>query len=265
MIRESLALVVAIAAAGSSSLTLAGITLGRNIRDEVKPFGHPDIVTTDVGHVWTWRSAGAATLRLTTDDDGAVQMIDVIAGGSKRRIDLPTGQRFITLNGESRANTVSSFPSDDFDAKGAFPDDGADAAYYGYRLKNGNELVLGFPDTNNGAGLLHEVFFGHRDALVRSGLIPQAAPTEVFKAPVMLQLGGADFRKSKEGTTYVRIAVNADGSVADASVFVSSGDADLDSIALASARHSAFSPSSRNGTPIPSIFFRREDFIVASH
>jgi len=62
----------------------------------------------------------------------------------------------------------------------------------------------------------------------------------------------------------VRVVVNADGGVAGATLFASSGDGDLDAVAIAIARGSTFVPASRNGAPVASVYFRREDFVQSA-
>jgi len=77
---------------------------------------------------------------------------------------------------------------------------------------------------------------------------------------VLEQLGGADYTSAAEGTAYVRITVSSTGSVTAATIYVSSGDAALDRIAVASSIHDSFTAAQLDGTPVASVYFRRVDF-----
>jgi TonB family protein len=245
--------------------TFYGATLGTNVRAIVAaPF--PDVVTSDVGQIWTWRATAGAiavTMRATTGDDGTIRMIDVLARGTAAGPDIamPVASRArLTFGKAVAADADALFGAPEFEGAGPFPDGGGQAAFRGYAFANDREAVLLF---DAGGGPLREMFFGERAALARAGLIPHEAPPDIFKAATLAKLGSADFGKPKEGVAYTRIAVNADGSVAGATVFVSSGDSDLDAIALLIDRGSTFVPASRNGAPVASVYFRREAFILS--
>ncbi|MDQ2993062.1 MAG: energy transducer TonB [Candidatus Eremiobacteraeota bacterium] len=256
-------IVLALAAAISGS-TFYGATLGTNVRALVgAPF--PEVVTSDVGQIWTWRASQGAiamTMRATTDDDGTIQMIDVLArgtpGGPELEMPLPSRER-LTFGSAQATDADAIFGAPEFEGAGAFPDGNGQASFRGYRFEGDREAVLLF---DAGGGPLREMFFGKRSALARAGLIPHEAPPDIFKAASLSRLGSADFSKRKEGVAYTRIVVDADGSVASATVFVSSGDADLDGIALAIDRGCSFVPASLNGAPVASVYFRREEFLL---
>jgi len=244
--------------------TFYGATIGTNVRTIVgAPF--PEVVTSDVGQIWTWHASGGAiavTTRATTGDDGTIRMIDVLARGNAPGPDIampvPSRAR-LTFGKAVAADADALFGAPEFEGAGAYPDGGGQAGFRGYAFENGREAVLLF---DAGGGPLREMFFGERSALARAGLIPHEASPDIFKAATLSKLGAADFGKPKEGVAYTRIAVNADGSVAGASVFISSGDRDLDDIALLIDRGCTFVPASLNGAPVASVYFRREDFVL---
>jgi TonB family protein len=246
-------------------LTFYGLTIGSSVKANVGT-PPPEVVTSDVGQIWTWhatRAGVAVTTRATTDDDGTVQMVDVLARGAVAGPDVATplaSHGRLTFGKARAADADALFGAPEFEGAGPFPDGTGQASFRGYRFASDRQAVLLF---DAGDGPLREMFFGKREALARAGLIPHEAPANVFKAASLSRLGGADFNKQKEGVAYSRIAVNADGSVASATIFISSGDADLDAVALLIDRGSTFVPATVNGTAVASVYFRRENFIVS--
>ncbi|HEY8312870.1 MAG TPA: hypothetical protein VIG51_01735 [Candidatus Baltobacteraceae bacterium] len=238
-----------------------GITLGTQVSQTIAKRGNPAVSTTDVGTVWTWQRDDG-TLRLTTDDDGNVRIIDLApASSADPVIVLPApGHKHVAFNSttaDAAKQSLSSFI--DFDANAAFPDNGAPAELQTYKLDESHELALLFDTTSH---LLREAFYGERPALARAGLLPDVAKTlPSFKAPVLQKLGAADYDTPDQGVGYVRIAVNAAGGVSAATMYVSSGNVRLDRIAIASAQHDQFEPALRDGKPVASVYFHREDFV----
>jgi len=244
--------------------TFYGATVGTDVRTIVGA-PYPEVVTSDVGQVWTWHAAGGAiavTTRVTTGDDGTIRMIDVLARGAGAGPDIamPVASRArLTFGKAAAADADAIFGAPEFEGAGPFPDGGGQAGFRGYRLDGDREAVLLF---DAGGGPLREMFFGVRGALARAGLIPHEAPPDIFKAATLAKLGSADFGKPKEGVAYTRIAVDANGGVAGATIFISSGDSDLDAIALLIDRGCTFAPASLDGAPVASVYFRREDFVL---
>jgi TonB family protein len=245
----------------------AATAIGMPLTQAVRPIDSPSVASTDVGTVWSWDRSDAqfhATQRITTDDNGLVEMVDyVVTGGSAPLVlaTAPSADAPLTFGSDTAQQTDKQFGAPDFVGKGDFPD-GGQADFRGYAMAEDRELVLLFGSDTH---LLREVFFGRRATLASSGLIPGDTPSHVYRAPVMKRLGDADYQTSKEGIAYTRIVVNSDGSVADASIFISSGNSDIDALALQVARHSTFAPGTRDGVPVRSVFFRRENFVVAPH
>lgn len=62
------------------------------------------------------------------------------------------------------------------------------------------------------------------------------------------------------GALQVKVCLDASGSVTDAVVMKSSGNAELDDSALTAAKGSSFSPEIANCVPVPSAYIFRSDF-----
>jgi TonB family protein len=240
--------------------TQDAMSVGSSVRADIAAFGPPNVVTTDVGHIWTWLRPGGGILRVTTDDNGIIRMVDVLAAaGARSNFAVPPpaslGLTFNETTLDIAESKLASFA--DFGASAMLPDSGDAAVVRGYKLSPANELVLLF----NTAHMLREAFLGDRNTMERSGLVPRASGAS-YHAPVLQKLGAVDFRGQREGVTFVRIEVGADGSVRDATVFVSSGDSDLDRLAVTSAKLDTFAPATRNGKPTDGVYFYRENFII---
>lgn len=252
-------------AAVTAFMPVPGTSLGGSIKDAVKAHGLPKVVTTDIGHVWTWQQKDGSQLRLTSDDDGTVQMIDLLAPkGVTAKFALQTEPapailRLGKLSGQQADLQFSSIA--DFSGKATFPDSGEPAAFRAYKLSPNHEAVLLFA-----GGVLREVFYGERAQLARSGLLPGAIEADVvtYKAPVLQELGGADYTGGTQGTAFVRIAVGQEGKVTDETIYLSSGSDVLDRIALAGAKSDSFLPATLDGKPVSSIYFYEEQFVVSS-
>jgi hypothetical protein len=226
-----------------AAIVFAGVTLGAPVSHTIARRGPPTVVTTDVGTVWTW-PAGAGTLRLTTDDDGTVQMIDAAPP--------PKSDPILTA-------LAKLAPPVEFSATTTLPDNGAPALAQAYRLDPAHELALLYATRSHD---LSEVFLGDRVAFARTGLLPDLSNTLApFKAPVLEKLGSADYDTSDQGVAFVRIAVSDRGDATAATTYVSSGNPRLDRIAIASALHDQFTPAQRDGKPVASVYFRRVNFI----
>jgi TonB family protein len=260
-----LGLFIAVAGATGSAYSFGGVALDVPVHDAINQFGTPAVATTDVGTVWTWDRSFMpvhSILRVTTDDDGVVKMIDLaIPSGTLGVRGIPTMPAPLTFGDDAAVKVDAAIGAPEFVGKGLFPD-GGDATFRGYRVSGNKELVLLYAVD---PPVLREAFYGERATLMRGGLIPGTTPSDVYRAPVMRGLGSADYQSNRQGTVYTRIVVNADGSVRAASVFISSGSSELDNIALQVAKHSTFAPGTRDGVPTQSVFYRREDFVVAPH
>lgn len=241
--------------AQTAAPSLDAIAPGTNVRALFARFGIPAVTTTNVGQIWTWTLADGASVRVTSDDDGVVQIADVTAkSGSRATLTLAGGTYALAFGAPPSANGVGI--SVEHAISGSLPDTGAPAQYWEYALPAARELVLAYAGA---AGPLREALLGDRSALALAGFFPDT-PVNAYKAPLLIELGSADYSGSATGSVFSRIRVAADGSVTDAAVFVSSGDARLDEIALAIARGSNFEPATRDGGAVPSVYFRREDF-----
>lgn len=224
--------------------SLDGVAIGSNIRDVVKTMGNPDVVNTDVGHVWSWTKPSLKeTLRVTTDDDGVVQMVDVSSPAQLDRPPYVLGPSLSTADGN-------------------LPDSGDAAEFRRYQGTPPTQIVLAY--ASNG-GALREIFIGTAIAIANAGLVPgKASDDSEYRAPLLDTIGSADYNGNSRGVVYTRIAINKDGTIAKASVFISSGDGDLDRVALAIANGCTFEPATLRGRKAPSVYFRRENFLINS-
>lgn len=241
------------------------VRLGGDVSTLIAAHGSPSVVTTDVGHVWTWERPDSPKIRLTADDAGKVQIIDVVpkapveftvpSADPKER--LPLALDALTLDA---ADASALAHMEDARGTAAFPDSGAQAQFRAYRLAGGTELVLLFGSARNTLG---EAFYGTRDALGRGGLLPAGsyAPQPHYTAPAVVHLGAFDYPKTRhQGDAFVKIAVRKDGTVAGATIYASSGSSDLDAIALLAAKQDTFVPAKLDGEPVDSVYFHKEEF-----
>lgn len=225
-------------AASAGTPSLDGVKLGENVATVVRAQGtHPEVNTTDIGHIWTFATKNG-TLRITTDDSGNIVIIDA--------------------PGNAKTSYSNSSAHPEYVAATAFPGTGKPALARGYRISAGIEAV----DLSDPANVVRERFLGERDALARAGFIPRQTPPHAFKAPVLQHLGGADYNSTAQGVAYVRIAVDASGKPTAATIFVSSGDVQLDRIATANAMQDVFTAATLDGSAVPSVYFRRENFVI---
>lgn len=238
------------------------LKLGETVAKMIAIEGPPNVVSTDVGHVWTWEKNGDR-IRLTTDDDGTVRMIDLLPARSDHlTLTLPAVAAKTIVFGTLEAGQADAHLSAraDFSGVGTFPDSGAKADFRAYRLTPKQEAVLLFDDATK---RLSEVFYGDREFLARSGLLPGAPESNLphYSAPVLQHEGNADYPPTiKEGDAFLRVSVDKNGAVSDAVIFVTSGDPQLDRAALVSARHDIFTPASLDSTPVSAVVFLREEF-----
>lgn len=238
------------------------LRLGESVAQVIATEGSPAVVSTDVGHVWTWEKAGDK-VRLTTDDDGAVRMIDVLpAANDHFALTLPTVPAktiaFGLLTLDQADASLSALA--DFSGAGSFPDTGAKADFRAYKLTPHQEAVLLFDDATR---QLTEAFYGERSFLARSGLLPGTPESNAphYTAPVLQHEGNADYPHTvKEGDAFLRVSVDKNGAVAEATIFVTSGDPQLDRAAVVSAKHDIFAPARIDSAPVSAVVFVREEF-----
>ena len=239
----------------------SGLALGISVGNLIAAHGSPEVLTTDVGQIWTWDSSGG-TVRITTDDRGIVQVIDVLpAPEGPVSFALPSQPPLIVNFGMTTEHEADLRygPMAAFSASTRFPDSGAAADVRGYRFSGSRQAVLLFENTSK---TLREVFYGDTDNLAYAGFLPASPVTKTqFTAPVLVHRGSSDYpRTKKQGDAFVRIEVDAGGSVSQSTIFTSSGDLDLDRSAIASANSFTFTPATRDGVAVPAVFFDKETF-----
>jgi len=237
-----------------------GLRLGASVAKMIAREGPPNVVSTDVGHVWTWERGGNR-IRLTTDDDGIVRMIDVLPAQNEHVAwTLPsTPPKALVFGALTPSAADARLGTPDVKGAGSFPDSGASADFRAYRLTGNQGAVLLFDAASK---RLAEVFYGDRAFLARSGLLArggQNAPH--YSAPILQHEGNADYPPTiKEGDAFLRVSVDKRGAVADAQIFVTSGDPQLDRAAVVTAKADIFTPASLEGMPVDAIVFVRQEF-----
>ncbi len=249
----------------AASPSLGGIALGSALPAVIRTAGIPAaVLTTDVGHVFTWENVKTGKMRLTFDDDGVVRMIDDLPaqGRNPNFIVQATPPQVVTFGELSIAQSDSKLSSlADFSGTGKFPDTGDQAAFRTYKLAPATELVLLF-DANQ---LLREAILGQRASLARNGLLPGAAETKgpQYAAPVLKHQGSSDYpRTAHEGDAILRINVDKKGAVENVVVVVSSGDPSLDTAAVAAAKQDVFTPARLDNIPVSAFVFHKEAFRI---
>ncbi|MDP9016836.1 MAG: TonB family protein, partial [Candidatus Eremiobacteraeota bacterium] len=152
----------------------------------------------------------------------------------------------------------------EFRGNALFPDNGAKAEFRAYKVTATDDIVLLFDDPTK---VLNEVFYGDHIFLARGGLLPAGSQGALphFTAPSLVHVGSTDYPPTKkEGDVFLRILVDKAGAVTDATVFVSSGDGDLDRAAVVSAQHSTFLPAKIDNTPVNAVAFYRQEYRLVS-
>ncbi|PZR57915.1 MAG: hypothetical protein DLM50_04760 [Candidatus Meridianibacter frigidus] len=220
--------------------------LGVSVAKLIASNGAPAVVNADVGHIWSWEE-NDFRVRVISDDAGSVQMVDIIAPPARwAHIRIPA----IAAGSALPPNAETGITN--------FPDSGLEAEFTAYALSPRIYVV----ELRNDRRQLGELFYGAREVMARNGLLrTQEATSPKLTAPVLLHQGTVDYPSTHaQGDTYVRIAVNKSGSVSNARIFQSSGDADLDGAALAAARMDTFSAALQEGKPVDSVYFARHEF-----
>jgi hypothetical protein len=256
---------------------LDGIAIGQNVATVIKdreiPIDreNPMVTNTDSGHVWTWTQKDETLERITTDDDGVVQMIDILASSANRQTITVPVARSLQFNESSHVNA-------NFAADGINPDLFADewlplanraGTVLGYAIQPNYGVLFAFPAPGD-QGMI-EVLYGTREALFDTGMIPSEGSSKamvtpqlqpatrnrgVYKRPKLVQwppCGG--FIRNQ--VVFVRVTVGADGIPSAAAVFAGSGGALLDAHALYCPMHSKFEAATLDGKPVPSVVFQR--------
>lgn len=86
-------------------------------------------------------------------------------------------------------------------------------------------------------------------AAAQDGFVP-AQPIHVEPLGEIEIVPGAVFTD----TVVLKLTLDAEGQITDAEVWSSSGDEDIDAVALASARKCLFAPATQNGEPVESFY-----------
>ena len=251
---------------------LDGITVGQNVAAVIKareiPVDreNPVVRNTDAGHVWTWTQKDGTLERLTTDDDGIVQMIDILASPANRQwITVPVSGS-LQFNESGHINAQGDGPYPDLFRDEWLPLANRAGTVLGYGIQPDYGVLFAFPAPGD-QGMI-EVLTGTREALFGTGMVPNETPAlqpaminrNVYKAPNMMPSAGRGF--VRDFMVYVRIAVGSDGIPTAATVFARSGGptgtggSNLDNAAVYATLREKFQPATVNGKPVPSIYFQ---------
>jgi hypothetical protein len=255
---------------GAAPPVLDGIAIGENLaivihrRDFPNNREAPTIVNADAGHIWSWTEKDGTLERLTTNDDGDVQLIEILASSKNDQwISVPVVGS-LQFNSSGHINAQPGPPQDDLFRDEWLPLPKVAGTVVGYAIAPNYGVVFGFPAPGD-EGLI-EVATGTRDALFTTGLIPSDVTTplrpatvshDIYKAAKLTGMppcGGF----VKNLVVFVRVAVRADGTPSAATVFYGTGYLNEDNRALYCPMHETFQPATLNGNPVPSVYFQKQ-------
>lgn len=254
---------------------LDGITVGQNVATVIKareiPIDrdNPTINNTNAGHVWTWTQKDGTLEHLTTDDDGVVQMIDILASPANQQwITVPVADS-LQFNESGHINALWYGAEPDLFTDERLPGSRRAATVVGYAIEPDYGVLFAF-DASQGDGGMIEVLTGKRAALFQTGLIPERSGNramltpqlqppstrDAYKPPRLVQWPGCSgFIRGR--VVFVRLAVGSDGLPTNATVFAGSGPTSVENAALYCPMQSKFEPARLNGKPVPSVVFQR--------
>ena len=234
----------------TAPLSLAGIALGSPVAALVGTLGFPAAVaSTDLGHRWDW-SGNGTTLIAMTDDDAKVLAVDFTPAGTAPPLTF-------TVDGKPRTLAFGTYTLAKAQAELSTVSDIAtlNGAKL-FRLTPTRELALFF----DAKGVLSRAVLGDRLTLARLGFMPadDVGGAFAFKAPrangtVHPALHGAD---PPAHPAIVRVDVDRDGTVASATVLVSSGNPVFDDAAVKALLGQSYRAATIGGKSIASTVFR---------
>jgi hypothetical protein len=261
------------------SPSLDGVAIGKNItaviaaREIPVDRENPTVSNTDTGHVWTWTATDGTLERITTNDGGAVQMIDILASpANQRKISVPIVGS-LQFNVDSHVNAQSAAGGAD---PALFTDEWLPLArrsgtVLGYVIEPDFGLLLAFPAPGD-LGLI-EVLCGTKRALSNTGMIPAGMPIirpgrtnesdlgvapvdHVFEAAKLTGIpAGNRFVRSPSTYAFLRISVGTNGIPSTATYFA--GESAGSDVAIQVALREKFQPATLDGKPVPSVYFQR--------
>jgi len=230
------------------------------------------VANTTAGHVWTWILSNGITQALTTDDNGTIELIDVLAAPSKSTDVVVPGLGSVPLNAISHLDFYPMFPN-------AKPNFFADehlnlikdrASIMGFAVPPAYGTLLGFIGGQAGIpdGPLIEVLTGTRDTLFSTGLVPTSSQdaSDDLKALLPDQISHDRYTPAKliahppysgpvrDSFTYARIEVGANGVPMRGTWFM--GPQSTQRFVQSTVSLERFAPARLNGKPVPSIYFQ---------
>jgi TonB family protein len=232
--------------AGAASLALGGVVVGSPIQLAVRAFGIPDIVqTTADGHLWQWTSTGGLDREVFTDDDMDVVRILVAvsvpaASPTSSPLTLPDELPVLGRNAADAADAAET--------AGAVPLPDASSSERAW-LFTGGVLVERYADSKT-----ISVTAMDPDQARSAGYLWPRPRVPDYEPPALVKQFITDVLPRGEGTTIVRVLIDAAGHVADTRVIVPSGQSAVDDWTIDCIRRSIFSPATCGGVPCPGVY-----------
>ena len=250
---------------------LDGITIGENVAAVISQRGvksnseNPTVENTALGHVWTWVSKDGTKERVTTNDDGVVQMVEILASPeNEQSVAVPVAGS-LQFNESGHINAQPADRNFDLFLDEWLPAVNVAGTVVGYAIEPNYGVLFGFRGPGDG-GLI-EVFTGTRESLFTTGLVPVGGdpptplrPTtlryDIYNPPRVVQIppcGG--FIRGR--VVFVRLEVGSDGHPTNATVFAGLPPGSADDSALYCPMHSKFEPATLDGKRVPSVIFQK--------
>jgi hypothetical protein len=144
--------------------SLDGISLGASVSDVIKARGEPQ---TKLGDRYTWMNSAGGILAVSTDANGRVTVIDVVAGEHEvRKVQLPGVEPHSTATlGETAHVNYVQPPEATFDVLcGGYAGEPCES----FKLSGGAALIVNFgKDSGLSDWFLSEVVLGNREAILK--------------------------------------------------------------------------------------------------
>jgi hypothetical protein len=230
-------------ASSAPELSLGGVHVGASILDTVKELGTPDVVQTrDDGHLWQWSEKDGLDREVMTDDDLVVESVLVTRAHPMSTAQPPEAP----VLGEESASAA-----DAISAAGARPSAPASpmSASYGVWLVGPGVLVT---EAENGKVARLRAFDIQQAR--RHGFGGTALVLPAHTAPVLERQYIPEMVPRGNGTTVVRVEIDADGKATNAHVIVPSGDSAIDRFEVDSMMRSTFRPATCSGVPCAGVY-----------
>jgi hypothetical protein len=231
-------------ASSAADISLGGVHVGSSVLDAVKVLGTPDVVQTlDDGHLWQWAEKDGLDREVMTNDDLVVESV-LVARAHPTSTAQPPEAPVLGEESASAADAIS--------ATGARPV--ASATPMGLRF--GVWLVRpGVLVTESVDGKVARLrALDIRQARLR-GFAGTALVLPAHTAPVLARHYTPEMVPRGNGTTVVRVEIDANGNVKNARAIVPSGNGAIDQFEVDSMMRSTFRPATCAGIPCAGVYF----------